>query len=251
MTQPIEPVVVITGAGKGLGGHIAQAFLNAGFRVALTDRDLQAVKDTAQAIDPEASRTLALALDVTEKAQFIEVLDCVKNTWGTVQAFVNNAALTLTTAPMDITAEEFDQVIAVNLRGPFFGCQVFGQYFADQGYGRIINIASLAGQNGGTAAGAHYASAKGGVLTMTKIFARQLAEQGVTVNAVAPGPLDLPIVREAVPEEKLNAIINSIIPVKALGNPAWVAQTVLHLARPESGFITGAAWDINGGIFMR
>ena len=164
---------------------------------------------------------------------------------------MNNAAMTPTTPVMEITPEEFDKVISVNLRGSFFGCQVFGTYFAEQNYGRIINMASLAGQNGGTASGAHYASSKGAILTMTKIFARQLADNGVTVNAVAPGPMDLPSVRELVPAERLEQIINDMIPVKELGDAGFVADMVTKLASKDASFVTGATWDINGGIFMR
>lgn len=247
----MNQVALITGAGKGLGERIAQSFLNAGFNVALTDIDAEQVVATAKKLDPQGELTLALALDVCRKADFEAALEEVTGKWGRVDALVNNAALTLTTPVMEITEAEFDRVIAVNLRGTFFGCQVFGRYFADRKQGRIVNVASLAGQNGGTAAGAHYASSKGGVMTMTKIFARQLADSGVTINAVAPGPMDLPIVRESVPEEKLNHIIDTVIPVKALGDPDYVADTIVHLARPESGFVTGATWDINGGIFMR
>ena len=106
--------------------------------------------------------------------------------------------------------------MAINLDGTFLGCQVFGAHFAERGYGRIVNIASLAGQNGGTATGAHYAAAKGGVATLTKVFARELASAGVTVNAVSPGPLDLPVVYETVAPDKLDSI-KANIPVGTLG----------------------------------
>ena len=163
---------------------------------------------------------------------------------------MNNAALTLATPVMDITAEEFDQVISTNLRGTFVGCQTMGRYFARRGYGRIINLASLAGQNGGTASGAHYAASKGGILTLTKVFARELAKSGVTVNAIAPGPMDLPTVHALVPEEKMPGLLQ-MIPVGELGDAAFVAQAVALLASQTSSFVTGATWDINGGLFMR
>lgn len=247
MTQ----VALITGAGRGLGQAIAERLLAAGFKVALTDRDSAVATATAKAIDPEGKSTMALGLDVSQKADFEAALTSVTEHWGQVQVLVNNAALTMTTPLMEITPEEYDQVVTVNQRGTFLGCQVFGARFAQQGYGRIINIASLAGQNGGTASGAHYASSKAAIITLTKIFARQLADNGVTVNAVAPGPLDLPVVRESVPEEKLQQIINDVIPVKTLGDPAYVADTVVHLVQPHAASVTGATWDINGGIFMR
>ena len=163
---------------------------------------------------------------------------------------VNNAAVTVARPVMEISPEEFDEVIAVNLRGTFLGCQVFGAYFRDAGHGRIVNMASLAGQNGGTATGAHYAASKGGIVTLTKVFARDLGKAGVTVNAIAPGPLDLPIVHKTVPAERF-AEFKANIPVGDIGDPAFVAQLVLQLASPESGFVSGATWDVNGGLFMR
>lgn len=151
---------------------------------------------------------------------------------------------------MEITEEQFDHVINVNLRSVLFGCQVFGQHFADAGGGRIVNIASLAGQNGGSATGAHYAASKGGVITLTKVFARDLASRGVTVNAISPGPMDLPIVHESVPAEKLNAVIASI-PGGRLGSADYVADVAVTLAAENAYFANGACWDVNGGLFMR
>jgi 3-oxoacyl-[acyl-carrier protein] reductase len=151
---------------------------------------------------------------------------------------------------MDITAEQFDHVIQVNLRSVLFGCQVFGQHFADAGAGRIVNIASLAGQNGGSATGAHYAASKGGVITLTKVFARDLASRGVTVNAISPGPMDLAVVHESVPADKLNAVIASI-PGGRLGSADYVADVAVMLAAENAYFANGACWDVNGGLFMR
>jgi 3-oxoacyl-[acyl-carrier protein] reductase len=151
---------------------------------------------------------------------------------------------------MEITAEQFDQVIDINLRSVLFGCQVFGQYFAERGMGRIVNIASLAGQNGGSATGAHYAAAKGGAITLTKVFARDLAAHGVTVNAISPGPLDLPIVHESVPADKLATVIAGI-PVGKLGSAAYIADVAVMLASADAYFANGACWDVNGGLYMR
>src|SRR5690606_4001524 len=137
-----------------------------------------------------------------------------------------------------------------NLRGTLFGCQVMGAHMARAGYGRLINMASLAGQNGGTATGAHYACSKGAIVTLTKIFARELGPAGVTVNAVSPGPLDLPSVHAIVPADKLAQIVQGI-PVRRLGDPQFVADLVVRLAGVDAGFVNGATWDVNGGLFMR
>lgn len=246
-----KQVALVTGAAQGLGKAIAKNLFDAGFLVVLTDANEIGAKDAALEVDASEKKVIALKLDVLNKTDFSDALEAAVHRFGKVDALVNNAAMTPTTPVMDITPEEFDKVVSVNMRGTFFGCQVFGKYFADNGYGRIVNLASLAGQNGGTASGAHYASSKGAILTMTKIFARQLAESGVTVNSVAPGPIDLPSVRALVPPERLEQIINEMIPVKALGNAEFVADIVTKLVSCEASFVTGATWDINGGIFMR
>lgn len=247
----MEQVVVITGAAQGLGQVLARQFLAAGSRVVITDRDADGAAATARMLDPGGERAAATALNVLEKADFAAALAFATERFGAVTALVNNAAMTPTTPVMDITAAEFDQVIAINQRGTFFGCQVFGRYLADRGHGRIVNMASLAGQNGGTASGAHYASSKAAIVALTKIFARQFAGNGVTVNAVAPGPMDLPSVHAAVPEAKLKSIINDMIPVRRLGDAAFVADLVVQLTREDAGFATGATYDVNGGIYMR
>jgi 3-oxoacyl-[acyl-carrier protein] reductase len=240
-------IAVVTGAANGLGRLIAEELHRQGHRVVLTDRDGSAARDTARAL---GDNTLGLTLDVLDKGAFEQVLAEVQRTWGTPQVLVNNAALTLTTPVLKITPEEFSHVLDVNLRGTFLGCQVFGAAMAEAGHGRIVNLASLAGQNGGTASGAHYASSKAGILTLTKIFAREFAARGVTVNAVAPGPMDLPSVHAAVPPERLAQLVQNI-PVQHLGEPRFVARLVALLTDADAGFATGAAWDVNGGIFMR
>jgi 3-oxoacyl-[acyl-carrier protein] reductase len=151
---------------------------------------------------------------------------------------------------LDITPDEFDAVLAVNLRGTFVGSQVFARAFKAAGYGRIVNLASLAGQNGGTATGAHYAVSKGGIITMTKVFARDLAPFGITVNAIAPGPLDTPMVHRTVPADRMAQFLTNV-PVGQIGDPAFIASMAVRLCARDATFITGATIDINGGLYMR
>ncbi|WP_020653892.1 SDR family NAD(P)-dependent oxidoreductase [Massilia niastensis] len=242
-----DKVALVTGAARGLGELVARRLHAAGFRVALADLDLDAASKVAESLGENA---LALRLDVRSKADFEAAGKLLEERWGGADVLVNNAGQSRVAALMEISPEEFDAVVAVNLRSVFLACQVFGQAFAARGFGRIVNIASLAGQTGGTATGAHYAAAKGGVLTLTKVFARELAPHGVTVNAISPGPLDLPIVHESVPADKLAAITQAI-PVRSLGDPGFIADAVVLLASSGAGSATGACLDINGGLFMR
>jgi len=242
--------VLVTGGARGLGAAIAAALHAAGFNVAVGDIDVRGAAAVAQGLDPSGATATALTLDVREEAAFVAARDTMIARWGSVEALVNNAALTAAKPVLDITADEFDAVMAVNLRGTFLGCQVFGRMFKANGYGRIVNLASLAGQNGGTATGAHYATAKGGIVTMTKVFARDLAPFGVTANAIAPGPLDTPIVHQVVPEDRMAQFLANV-PVGRLGDVAFIASMVARLCARDAGFMTGATVDINGGLYMR
>ncbi|MBO3274689.1 SDR family NAD(P)-dependent oxidoreductase [Pseudomonas schmalbachii] len=243
-------VALVTGASRGLGECIARRLHAAGYRVALADVRLDAVQHNADLLDPSGETAMAIELDVREKADFERARDLLVERWGGADILVNNAGVSKVAPLMEITPEEFDASMAVNLRGTFVASQVFGAHFAERGFGRIVNIASLAGQNGGTATGAHYAAAKGGVATLTKVFARELAGRGVTVNSISPGPLDLPVVRETVAPERLEQILQ-MIPAGTLGSPEYIADSVLLLVAEHAASVTGACWDINGGLFMR
>jgi 3-oxoacyl-[acyl-carrier protein] reductase len=251
VSRPENPrTLLITGGSQGLGAAIARAFHEAGYNVGISDIDGAAAHALALELDPSGETALGLTLDVRDEAAFEAARDALIARWGSIEALVNNAVVTIVRPVLEISPDEFDKVLAVNLRGTFIGCQVLGRYFKNKGHGRIVNIASLAGQNGGTATGAHYAASKGGIITLTKVFARDLAPFGITVNAIAPGPLDLPSVRALVPEDKLEGIVAGI-PVRHLGSPDFVASTAVHLASPEAAFANGAIWDINGGLLMR
>lgn len=241
---------VVTGGASGLGALTVRALHRAGFRVVITDLASGPAEQLAQELDLAGETATAATLDVSKTEDFQRVLDRCVERWGSVEVLVNNAARTEVKPVLDISLDEFNAVMATNAGGTFAGCQVFGRHFKQRGYGRLINMASLAGQNGGTATGAHYAASKGAILTLTKVFARDLAPFGVTCNAIAPGPMDTPAVRAVLTPDRLPTALAGI-PVGTLGNPDFVANLVTLLAKPDSGFVTGACWDVNGGIYMR
>ena len=241
-------VALVTGGSGGLGKVICKRLLREGYRVAMADIDGEALSRAS--LDVDHPDLVTCELNVTKREDFEAALAVVSKRWGGIGVLVNNAALTRTTPLFEISGEEFDAVTAVALKGTFLGCQVLGAHMREHHYGRIVNMASLAGQNGGAATGAHYAASKGGIITLTKVFARDLAASGVTVNAISPGPQDLDSVRELLPPEKLEAVIKTI-PVGALGDPDYIARLVALLTDPQASSATGATYDINGGLYLR
>ncbi|MCC6105067.1 SDR family NAD(P)-dependent oxidoreductase [Acetobacter tropicalis] len=244
----MKPVALVTGGGKGLGAAIAGHLFTEGYRVVVGDIDLVAAQATAERLGEAA---FAVQVDVSNEVSVEGMLDVAEQVFGLPWLLVNNAAVMKAEKVLDIEIETFDTVLAVNLRGTFLGCQRFARRLrAKEAGGRIVNIGSLAGENGGTATGAHYAASKGGVHTLTKVFARDLAPHGITVNAVAPGPLDLPSVAETIGAENAARVMANL-PTGQAGNPLTVARMVAELARADAGSITGSIIDINSGLYMR
>ncbi|THF47098.1 SDR family NAD(P)-dependent oxidoreductase [Allorhizobium terrae] len=241
---------VVTGAARGVGAEIARALHRAGFRVVISDLDADAGSSLASELDLAGETAVTATLDVSKPEDFQTILDRCIERWGSVEVLVNNAARTAVKPLLDIDPADFNAILTTNAGGTFAGSQIFGRHFKQRGYGRIVNLASLAGQNGGTATGAHYAASKGAILTLTKVFARDLAPFGVTCNAIAPGPMDTPMVRSVITPDKMQAALANI-PVGELGDPVFVAELVALLAGPKASFVNGACWDVNGGLYMR
>jgi 3-oxoacyl-[acyl-carrier protein] reductase len=230
-------------------GAIAERLAEEGVTVIVNDLHDEKDSKVAGRISDRVGRAISLVADVSVK---FEVHDMVKRTiseFGGVHILVNNAALLFETPFEAIEEEEWDRVINTNLKGIFLCSQAVISEMKKRKWGRIINIASLAGQAGGLLAGAHYTASKGGMLSLTKALARQYASFGITVNAVAPAAIRTPKMSEVLPENLKKMV--SQIPVGRVGESIEVAEIVAFLASDKSGFITGATVDINGGLFMR
>jgi 3-oxoacyl-[acyl-carrier protein] reductase len=238
----------VTGAARALGAAIARELHASGRNVVLTDIDA-AVEETAKAIDPSGARAIARRLDVRDEHAFATTFEAAVVRFGSVDIMVNNAARTATGSVWDISPGDWDDVLAINLRGVFFGCRIAGRHMRERRAGRIINLSSIAGQQGSLATGAHYAASKAGIIVLTKIFAQELAPFSITVNAIAPSAIDGPAVA-AMPPEKIAAIV-STVPLGRLGRPEDVSAAVLYLASDNASYVTGTTLDVNGGRLMR
>lgn len=241
-------VALVTGAAQGLGLAIARAFHEQGASVLLTDVN-RAVRDVATQLDAGAGRSRGAVQDVRDEALWQELTAGLVRDRGSLDILVNNAALTISKPLWDIPAAEWDDVMAVNLRGTFFGCRAAGRIMREAGRGRIINISSLAGQRGGVVAGGHYSASKAGIVVLSKCFAAELAASNVTVNTIAPAAIEGPITR-VMPADKVAAMAKTI-PVGRLGDDREVGAAAVWLASDEAAFVTGATIDVNGGINMR
>ncbi|MFS8367589.1 SDR family NAD(P)-dependent oxidoreductase [Acetobacter oryzifermentans] len=240
---------LVTGGAQGLGAIIVASLVQAGYRVAIADIN----PDVAQHLVKEhgAEKVAVFGLDVSNENSVEQVLDQVEKRFGLPWLLVNNAAVMKAQPVLEIDMPTFERIISVNLCGTFLCSQRFARRLVAAGQaGRIVNIGSLAGQNGGSATGAHYAASKGGIHTLTKVFARDLAPLGITVNAIAPGPLDLPSVAATIGADRLPAL-KAALPTGKLGRPITVARMVVEMAREDADGLTGSTIDINSGLYLR
>jgi 3-oxoacyl-[acyl-carrier protein] reductase len=234
---------VVTGAARSIGEAIARRLHADGDRVVLADIDVERAARVAAELGEHA---VAVDHDVRELASWERLLAEA----GPVDVLVNNAARTESRSFWEIDVDEWDDVLATNLRGTYLGCRVLGASMRERGHGRIVNLASISGQAGRAATGVHYATSKAAIIALTRHAAGELAGSGVTVNAVAPAAIDSPLVHQLLTPERIEAMLERI-PVGRLGRPEEVAAAVAYLASDAAGFVTGATLDVNGGMLMR
>jgi len=242
-------VALVTGGGQGLGRTLALGLAAAGADVVVAQRTVSRVEAVAAEIQDLGRRALAMHVDVTQKASVQAMIDTTVSTLGRLDVLVNNSGIFPITQVARMSEEEWDQVMATNLKGVFLCSQAALTPLRHAGGGRIINMASVSGLVGAVGFG-HYGASKGGVIAFTKSLAREVASMGITVNAVSPGIVDDETTRRTFPEVALQGYLAQV-PMRRLANPEDVVGIVVFLASPASAYITGQVFAVDGGFTMQ
>ena len=240
-------VAVVTGSGRGIGEATARQLARAGAHVALLDRDAAGVTRTAESIGLEGGEALPFTNDITDSFAVERTLDRVIEEWGRLDVLVNNAGA-LTEAPLDdLTDEDLEESLDINLRGALVCTRAAVPHMLARGSGRILSAASMSTRIGAVGLTA-YAAGKAAVVGMTRTWARELGPKGITANAVAPGLIDSETTR-AVPAGELEATL-ARLPARRLGQPDEVAAVYVFLASDLASFINGAVVGVDGGLLQ-
>jgi 3-oxoacyl-[acyl-carrier protein] reductase len=243
---PSETTVLVTGASGGIGAAIAERFAAGGYRVAIHYRaNHEGANETARRCLARGAAVLTVAADLRSKEQILRMRDKLDHHGMSPDILVNNAGVAHYGLLSDVTEEDWDRVMDINLKGMFLCTQAFMPRMIRRRYGRIINVSSIWGITGASCE-VVYSTAKGGVNAFTKALAKELAPSGVTVNAVAPGAVDTSML-DNLDDEDRRLLIDDI-PAGRLAQPEEIASLVYFLALPESGYMTGQIISPNGGI---
>ncbi|MBF6567799.1 MAG: 3-oxoacyl-ACP reductase FabG [Candidatus Binataceae bacterium] len=240
-----QQTAVVTGAGRGIGKAIALAFAAKGAEVAALDLDQNSASATAREITRLGGRAFSAAVDVTDQAAVHKAIAAIVSELGKIDILVNNAGIGNTASFLDLTKESWDRLLAVHLSGSFYCSQAAAREMVKRKYGRIVSLSSIAGLMAPPEA-AHYAAAKAGIIGLTRAMAMDLAEHGITANAVAPGPVLTEMLREIWDEDGLKERA-AHVPVQRLATVEEIARAVLFLAAPDSSYITGTVLPVDGG----
>lgn len=242
-----ERVALVTGGTKGIGLAIVRRLLSDGFKVVAASRTgILADQDCLSKFNQRDSYRV-LAVDVRSVVSVESLISDVVSAFGSIDVVINNAGVLTASAIDDISGDEWDVVLDTNLKGTFLVAQAALPHLRRSGCARIINISSNAGRMGGVSNSVAYSASKGGVIALTYALARRLAAEKITVNCIAPGPVETEMFTTYAPDSAARVI--GTIPTGRLTLPEEVAAAVAYFAGSESGNTTGAILDINGGMF--
>ncbi|MFT3688542.1 SDR family NAD(P)-dependent oxidoreductase [Paenirhodobacter sp.] len=238
---------LVTGAGSGIGEAIALRLARDGHRVAVNDLHLEAAQNTAARINAAGGQARAYAADVSDEASVAAMMDRVRAEMGAPGILVNNAGFGHQALFLDIAPADFDRIFAVHVRGTFLMTRACLPAMLERGAGHVVNVASQLGQIGGVEL-AHYSGAKAAIIGLTKSLAREVSARGVRVNAVAPGPINTPLVRALSEEWKREK--RAGLPLGRFGEPEEVAGAVSFLVSPDAALFVGQTLGPNSGDVM-
>lgn len=240
---------VVTGGASGIGRGICLRLARDGADVAILDLDRTGAQHVAKEVSALGRRALAIETDVASAASVAAATQQVRQTLGRVHILVNDAGICTFVPLLQMSEEQWDRMMAVHLKGAFLCSQAVVPDMLAAGWGRIVNLSSVAGLNGGGAGLAHYAAAKGGIAGFTKALAQELGPSGVTVNAIAPGLIDTPMVRASGISDEVFQQALRRTPVGRVGHADDIAAACAYLVSEEASFLTGQVISPNGGTY--
>jgi 2-hydroxycyclohexanecarboxyl-CoA dehydrogenase len=244
-------VAVVTGAASGMGLGIAQRFADDGHSVALLDLDAAGLRDAAAGLSEQGHTVAAYEVDVADRGSLERVFASVRDTLGPITILVTSAGVEAFDPALDISPERWDRILAVNLTGTFTCMQLALPDMIEDGWGRIVTISSSSAQSGAPNM-AHYVASKGGVIGLTKAFAREFARNGITVNTIPPTIVDTPMARHAEAAGNVPSIeqMGRMVPLGRAGTSEDIAAACSFLCSEHAGYITGQLIGVNGGMYL-
>jgi len=240
-------VIIITGAGSGIGKETALLFAKEGAKVVVADVNEKGGEETTADIKKNGGKAFFVKLDVTNREQSKQMVKTTLEKYGRIDVLINNAGIVQDAFLSKMTEEQWDKVINVNLKGVFNCAQAVVEVMMNQGNGVIINTSSIVGLNGNVGQ-VNYAATKAGLIGMTKTLAKELGKKGIRVNAVAPGFIATPMTSNV--PEKILEMMKEKTPLRRLGEPKDIAYAYLYLASDEANFVNGAVLCVDGGLII-
>jgi 2-hydroxycyclohexanecarboxyl-CoA dehydrogenase len=247
----VSRVAVVTGGGSGMGRAVCRHLAQQGHKVAVLDVVGDTAVEAANELQADGFTTLGVAVDVSDRSAVDTALDDVRRDLGRIEIMVTSAGIEGFEDFLDISAESWDRMMAVNLSGTFHCLQAAVPDMVEGGWGRIVTISSSSAQSG-TRRMAHYVASKGGVIALTKALALDLAPHGITVNTIPPGAIDTPMMRRPIESGAMSSLDQVIAraPLGRLGTPDDIAAACAFLCSEEAGYITGQQINVNGAWYL-